>query len=69
MKIRFYDKETGKDAKLLDASDGFFLDKNGKVCEFEGRAYEDAGVALPREDVGIELTMDEEEICNLLFPA
>jgi len=62
MKIRFYDKKTGKDADVDD--DYILVNKDGEVVEL----IRDSGDCYlePRGDVGVELIMSMSETIGTL---
>lgn len=64
MKIRFYDKKTGKDAKIEGKGVEFFLDANGKVVELREKEFNDC--YMIERDIGVELIMSMTETIEKL---
>jgi len=59
MKIRFFDKEIGKDAKLSRECVMFLVGKDGGVVEYLEQGYANHYDHLCRDDVGVEIIPDE----------
>ena len=62
MKIRFFDKETGKDAILGKESLEFYIDKDGNVLEFEYQEHGGYYVHSLMPDIDWQIVVTPEEI-------
>ena len=59
MKLRFFDKKTGVDAKLSSDGTQFVLSESGEVLEFIEQGYASYYCLMPVEKIGFELISDK----------